>query len=387
VATSSPLEPWTGGGFSKLRFADGDTFSAGNRLFVDYNGRINPAWSVRAVADFVDDASGGADISEAYVQWRPVPDSKNQHQWRFGAFYPALSLENTDTAWMSPYTISFSAINTWLGEEIRPIGAEWSLRRRIGAPNSPHVIRFFASGFYGNDPAATLLFWRGWSLHDRQTRLNDRLSMPPFPAFGSGVERPQSVEPIAEIDSRPGYFAGIEWSFARLLRVQLARYDNRAEFDAFRDGQWGWKTHFDHLGLQYELPGGVGLIAQWMSGNTMWIAGARPDGSISGTGPIVSDNFDSSFVLLTRAFRDRHRVSVRFDQFSIDRPESASVPEPEDGDAITLAYRFTGMSRFTVAAEWLQIDSARDLWDRWYGLPHEQRERQFLVRMSYHLFR
>jgi hypothetical protein len=107
-------------------------------------------------------------LSEAFIDWRPIPTSSNQQQVRFGAFYPPFSLENTDLGWSSPFTYSYSAINTWLGEEVRPIGAEWSLRRRLGFAGSPHELRVFASAFYGNDPAGTFLFWRGWSLHDRQ---------------------------------------------------------------------------------------------------------------------------------------------------------------------------------------------------------------------------
>ena len=107
------------------------------------------------------------------MDWRPIPRSANQQQVRFGAFYPPFSLENGAHGWESPFTYSYSAINTWLGEEVRPLGAEWSLRRRLASTRNTQEVRVFASGFYGNDPAATLLFWRGWSLHDRQTRLND----------------------------------------------------------------------------------------------------------------------------------------------------------------------------------------------------------------------
>ncbi len=385
ASISADLAPWSSGGYGKLRYADDNSALTASRVFVDYHGRVGDSWTVRAIADYIDDESGGADLTEAYAQWRPVPKSRNQHQLRIGAFYPAMSLENTDPGWGSPYTISFSAINTWLGEEIRPIGAEWSMRRRIGAPNSPHQLRFFAAGFYGNDPAATLLFWRGWSLHDRQTRLNDKLQMPPFPAFGRPAPDPQTVEPIAELDSRPGYFAGVDWSFAQRLRVTMSRYDNRADINAFRDSQWGWRTKFDSFGLQYDLPGQFGLIAQWMGGDTLWIAGARPDGNIFGPGPAVLDYFDSHFVLLTKSWQNRHRVSLRSDRFSVTRPGSSSIAVADDGDALTLAYRFTGMSRLTVAAEWLQIDSARDYWSNWNGLPREQRERQFILRMSYKL--
>ena len=45
-----------------------------------------------------------------------------------GAFFPTISLENDDIGWTSPYTLSASAINTWIGEELRTIGTEGTLR-------------------------------------------------------------------------------------------------------------------------------------------------------------------------------------------------------------------------------------------------------------------
>ncbi len=194
---------------------------------------------------------------------------------RFGAFYPSFSLENGDRGWESPFTYSYSAINTWLGEEIRPIGAEWSLRRRLEGFRSNHELRAFAAGFYGNDPAGTLLFWRGWSLHDRQTRLDDELR---HSADADSRRTRSSCQPFAETDHRPGGYAGVEWRYARRALVQLARYDNRADPYSFSDGQWGWGTDFNHLAVQVSLPAEIGLVAQWMDGTTEWLTAALPNG-------------------------------------------------------------------------------------------------------------
>lgn len=59
----------------------------------------------------------------------------------------------------------------------------------------------------------TLLYWRGWALHDRQARLGDRLALPPAPQRRQGeivVVEPQTVEPIDEIDHEPGAYAGLK---------------------------------------------------------------------------------------------------------------------------------------------------------------------------------
>jgi hypothetical protein len=379
VSASTDLEPWTEGGFSRLRYAD-DGIEA-FRLFGEYHGRITPTLRARVLMDYVDDASGGVDFTEAVIDWRPIPRSRNQHQLRFGAFYPSFSLENGDRGWESPFTYSYSAINTWIGEEIRPFGAEWSLRRRLDGFRSNHEVRAFAAAFYGNDPAATLLFWRGWALHDRQSRFNDELSIPPRPF----TTEPQQLKPFREIDHRPGYYGGVEWRFARRALVQLARYDNRADPYAFSDGQWGWGTHFNHLAVQVSLPAGLGLVAQRMDGTTDWLSSALPNGTRLPDSQYVQDDFASRFVLLTRQFGAEHRVSLRYDTFSIERPAAVPVLHSDAGHAWTLSYRIEASERFSGGIEWLRVESRRDLLPLFYSTAPAQTEDQLRLEFSYRL--
>ena len=386
--SSTDLRAWPDGGLGKLRYADNGVEAT--RLFAEYHGRITPTLNARVIADYVDDGSSGLGITEAYMDWRPIPRSANQQQVRFGAFYPPLSLENGAHGWESPYTYSYSAINTWLGEEVRPLGAEWSMRRRLASTRNMQEVRVFASGFYGNDPAATLLFWRGWSLHDRQTRLNDKLSIPPSPIFGAyGAvigTRPQTVQPFTETDHRPGFYLGGEWRYARRALVQLARYDNRADPWSFAEGEWGWHTAFDHLAVQVGLPAEIGLMAQWMRGDTYWLAGASPTG-----GPImpwvqlVEDRFEAKYLLLTRKWHSAHRASLRYDRFAIERQNPAPRFTGDDGRAWTLSYRFEPNERFSGGVEWLEIQSERDLWPYFYAVPKDATERQLRLQFSVRL--
>jgi hypothetical protein len=383
VGASTSLTAWPDGGLSKLRYTEDGL--AVFRLFAEYRGRLTPTLQARVVADCVDDGDSGVDLTEAVIDWRPIPRTRNQQQVRFGAFYPAFSLENGDRGWQSPFTYSYSAINTWLGEEIRPIGAEWSLRRRLEGLGSAHELRVFASGFYGNDPAGTLLFWRGWALHDRQSRLNDKLDIPDVPVFtGPTVTglRPQYLEPFEETDHRPGAYAGIEWRYARRALVQWARYDNRADPYSFADGQWGWGTDFNHLAIQVSLPAEIGLVAQWMSGATDWVSGSRPDGTLSSRAVLVQDEFESQFLLLTRKFNGAHRVAVRYDTFSIVRPSVSPQLTADDGDAWTLSYRFERSARFSGGIEWLRVSSRRDIWPMFYGVPQQATEEQVRAQFS-----
>ena len=382
IDTSSTLSAWPGGGTGKLRYDGSDSFET-SRVTLDYSGRLRPELWARVIVDYVGDGDEGLNIAEAFLTWRPVPRSSNRHQLRVGAMYPPFSYENTATGWTSPYTISFSAINTWLGEEIRPVGVEWSMNRRVGDAGSPHRINIFAAAFYGNDPAATLLFWRGWSIHDRQTRFGDRLDMLPRPSLGGGPLQltAQTVAPFKELDSKPGFYAGIEWRFANRFRAHIGAWDNRADPFAFDDQQWGWDTRFLSAGLQAELPGDVGLIAQWMHGDTGWIARALQDGTIAGEATVVVDDYDSAFILLTRKFGTKHRASIRLETFTVDRPGSMFYPVSDDGDALTLAWRFSIRERFHTSLEWLQIDSARDVW-QYYGMPRSAREEMLRAQLT-----
>jgi hypothetical protein len=387
IAASSAMRAWPAGGLGKLRHAEHDDGAIATRLFAEYRGRLSPSWHATLVADYVDDGASGIDVVEAFFDWRPVTTSRNRHAVRVGAFYPPLSLENGGRGWQSPCTYAYSALNTWLGEEVRPVGAEWTLRRRLGERGAADL-RVFAAAFYGNDPAATLLFWRGWSLHDRQTRLGDVLSIPGQPVFGPqgavlGLV-PQNVEPVAEIDGRPGAYAGVEWRSGERLLVQVAYWDNRADPYAFRGGQWGWETAFSHVAIQVSLPLELGLVTQWMRGDTDWLSRAYADGSRGAASALVTDDFEARFALLTRLWRGVHRVTLRYDDFTIDREWSPASPAlvADRGRAVTLAYRYVHSASIAAGVEWLEIRSRRDLWPFFYGLPARAVERSLQLRLD-----
>jgi hypothetical protein len=384
TAASTPLRAWPESGFGKLRYDGRGTPWSTERLLLDYRARLADTLVAHAVLDYVDDASPGLGLTESYIEWRPVPSSRNIQRWRFGAFYPPMSLENGGPGWSAPLSTSSSAINTWLGEEIRAFGAEWSMHRRLFAAGSPHRIGFAAAAFYGNDPAGTLLFWRGWSVHDRQTRLSDTLPLPPRPEFSAagtvvGLE-PQTVRPFTETDHRPGFYATVEWRYARRVLLQLSAYDNRALPESFADGQWGWRTEFAQLAAQIALPGGFGVITQWLSGQTDWIVATTPTGLTTPASRLVSDRFDAAFVALTKRLSGTQRILLRYDDFSYVRPVQSPELRADDGDAWTVSYRIEPVSRLSIAAEWLVIRSSRDLWSAFYGLPANERERRLRLR-------
>jgi hypothetical protein len=384
-SASTPLGSWAAGGLGKLRYDDSDRTPNLSRFVGEYRRRITPTIWGDVVADWADDGTSGLGITEAYIDWRPIPKSRIRHRWRFGAFYPPFSLENTGLGWSSPWTISSSAINTWFGEEIRTFGAEWSMHRGIGPSGSPQEFGLFAASFYGNDPAGTLLFWRGWSLHDRQSRLGDRWMLPPVPLpsprgpVTGYVDNP--FEPFHEIDGRPGVYGGAEWRYAQRALVQAAVYDNRADPKRFSGGQWGWHTRFAHVAAQVSLPARFGLMTQWLGGKTAWRWGGLSDGTVLPNAVFAKDSFESWYLLLTRPVFMRHSVSLRYDHFKTWRPKEKDDFVSDDGDAWTAAYRYSRSPTLSFILEWLDVDSARVLWPV-YGLPNRAEEREVQLKVE-----
>ncbi len=361
---------WTEGSVGKLRHGD-DGFVM-NRMFVDYSGRLTDTLNAHVVLEAYDDDLGDAiDFTQAYVEWRPVPKSATRYRLKLGAFYPKISLENVDPAWSSPYTQNFSAINTWIAEEIRTFGAELSMSRRPVSLGGAHAFTLDVATFWGNDPAGSFLAWKGWSVHDRQTRFGDKLPLPPLPQIQPGMmfdDQDPYVEPFREIDGRAGYYATAEWRYGKQFLLRAGHYDNRANPEKEADGQYAWATKFSHAGLQTTLPGEIGLIAQWMIGSSQmgpWLNGAH----------VVDIEFDSQFALLTRSF-DRHRVSVRYDHFEVTQNDQTEEDNnPEKGHAWTLGYQFGLSKKVSLAAEWLSIKTHRCA-NVYYGLPQTVTETQ-----------
>ncbi len=340
---------WAEGSAGKLRYdSDSDGLML-SQAYADYSLRLADTLDMHTVALlYSDDIGSTVDFSEAYLEWRPMTLTENRYRLKLGAFYPRVSLENTGPGWSSPYTISSSATNTWIAEEFRTFGTEFSISRKPEFLGGSHTLSLQAAAFYLNDPAGTLLSWKGWS--DMQD---------PY------------LAPFREIDNRVGYYVNGEWVVGTRFLLRIMHYDNRADPESYEDGQFGWRTKFDHVGLQATLPGDVGLIAQWMEGSTVWgwyYQGVRA----------VDADFYSGFLLLTKSL-DRHRLSVRYDLFDVSENDTYPLDEnSEYGEAWTFAYQYRASDFATLAVEWLQIETYRDAWE-YFGLEDEKTESQLQI--------
>jgi hypothetical protein len=351
-------DSWVDGGLAKLRFDGEDEPLSLGAARVAYRARFTPTLSLRTAASAYADGPGSLlDLDEAYLELRPVPRSAWRLLARAGAFHAPLSLENTGIGWTSPYTLSYSSVNGWFGEELRTFGVEGQLTHAGAPAGSPHDLVLVAGLFRANDPAGALLAWRGWAIGDRPTRLFERLPLAPLPGFGpAGLFFVQEAfeEPFHEIDGRTGWYAGAQWDYLDRSRLRALRYDNRGDPAIARHGQWAWLTRFDHVGWHLRLRQGSEAIVQAVRGDT------EMDGF---EGPFVLADFGAAFVLLSHAW-DRHRVSLRYDDFWVhDRDHLAGDPNQEDGHAWTAAWFLepprAGWGRCRVGVEALRLLSSR----------------------------
>ena len=125
------------GGFGKL--LDGGRPEKDNASAVALEARLAVDWApalgwglfVHGVArqDAASDGlSAGSGLLEAFVERRF--ETTTGHQWTFraGQFFLPTSRENVGTLWTLPYTLTLSAMNSWIAEEIRPIGVDAAIQ-------------------------------------------------------------------------------------------------------------------------------------------------------------------------------------------------------------------------------------------------------------------
>lgn len=326
---------WLEGGFDRARFGDDDSALVWGSGLLEIDARLASTLTGRVTLAGYDGVDQAVDFTEAFLEFSPVPRSAWRLAARGGVFYPPLSLENTAVGWTSPYTLSFSVVDTWIGEELRTLGVQVEATHMGRFTGSAHDWTLVAAAVRANDPLGALISWRGFAVHDRQTRVNDRLPFADLPAFAdTGSFPPQEPyeEPFTEIDGRTGYYAGVQWDARDRSRLRLLHYDNLADPALLEGGQWSWHTRFDHLGWQLALPGESDLLLQAVHGDTLMYGY---------TAPLVYAHFSAGYLLWSRAWGP-HRVSARGDLWSVsDDDTTPDDPNQEHGHALTAAYFYS----------------------------------------------
>jgi len=340
---------WADGGLGKTRFGGGGTAATCMQAGLVLNAQLTP--SLLAIADIQYQTTDKNAFSalEAYLRWRPVSTTPLRGSIKVGEFFPPVSLENDAIGWTSPWTLTPSAINSWIGEEFRTIGAEGRIEWR-GAANT---FEGYVALFGVNDPAGELLAARGWSLSDLTSGVGSRVREPDVYAIDTGVTVPLRFNPFLENDDRPGWYAGGRWKANGIGGISILRYDNEADPSSHSGGSspvFSWRTEFWSLGVEADL-GDIVLLGQAMTGSTDIV----PSPFFS-----TSTDFRAAYVLAGWN-HGAWRPAIRFDAFSTEQlPRRIDDRVREHGHAITAALNWRPREWVRVTGEALHVSSTRN---------------------------
>jgi hypothetical protein len=370
---------WLDGGFGKLRAgSDGDLHMRPRLGNGDLVWQPQFTWSLSAIV--VGSIQGGermqAGLSQAYLSFRPMRSGRGtSFSGRAGLMWPPVSLEHAGADWHVADSITPSAINSWIGEEVKPVAAEGTLATDIG----PSKLRFTAALFAANDTSATLLTFRGWALHDRTTLAFNRWPLPPIDGDMGATQAP-FTHPLADLHGgfahRPGYYAKLALAPPLPFRIELFRYDNLAKPTVVNDDlEWGWRTKFDDVGLVADLGGGAELKAQALQGRT------HMGYAIEGT-RWVDNRFRSAFALVTRPLGPIH-IAARAEAFDThNRGSMVDSDYDETGWSAMVAAK-REWAHFTGLIELLHVSSLREDRDD-VGLAPRQRQTELQAELRMH---
>lgn len=241
------------------------------------------------------------------------------------------SLEHKGAAWTSPYTLTPSALNTWLWEEPRIVGLEGETWRALG--EFARIDLVGALG-WGPDELGWLLAERGFVLSDFLSGVNSELPVP----TGSKESRV-----FRERDGRPALYAAVRIRDAwQVGELRLGYFDNLGD----QSEKGTWETRFGTAGVLLQPWSKLDVGFQYMIG-TIATEVNRWDSHFYAWYPLAS-------------FRHRgHRVTVRYDSFDVDDDEDAAPFSGENGQAVTVAYLFEFRLRHRVGVEYVHVDSER----------------------------
>jgi hypothetical protein len=341
------------GGYGKARY--GGTADGGYRVrlqvdeaALEWKPRLNWAWS--AVVDVA--AQSGqdrpVDLVQAYALFRPVPHSDTRFQARFGLFYPPISLEHDAPVWGLTDTITPSAINSWVGEEVKVVGAEGQVSHDFGEQQ----VSLTAGVFGFDDTSGTLLTYRGWALHDLKSTARGAFPLPTLSPFAAGVQDDETYSQL-EIDHRAGYYVRAEWRPTDAFAAHVFHYDNRGDMVGVTpDLQWAWATQFTEVGASLDVDARTRVLAQAVTGRTRM-------GYPTGQGLFADVSFHAAYALVSRQV-GHGALTGRIDGFdAVDHSLVGLDNNDEHGWALTGAWRLELSKHADLRFEALKVWSSR----------------------------
>ena len=379
-ATGPPS--WLEGGFGRLEAGgDRDELTGLAHLGVD----VHPTnWlDLHASGVVRRDARGeDAGLVEAYADVRKEI-AFDEIRLRGGFFFLPTSKENKDDNWASPYTIHFSALNSWIGEEVRPLGLDLQYRH---TRDNGHTITGGATAFRANDTMGTLLAWRGWSVGDRLSTYGEVLPLPPLGSLERDgpfwKQRDEGTTPFtADLDGHTGFSARVRYGVPQRGNIQYTYLDNAGDRALYPpdslNGEYSWETRFHLIGVEIGNPDDLVVAAESMLGETYM--GVRP----LPTSSFVEANFWATYLLVSKK-RGRNRWTARYELFSAEDEDLSLLGEDNDesGKSWTLAWMVDLTSAIRGAVEFTQISGNREAAQQ-YGFDPSTTGRSLTVEARY----
>jgi hypothetical protein len=344
---------WTDAGFGKGRFGGTDDLDWKLRPVLTeaeliWQPRFSWSLSGTVVAAAQHEQQNAVDLIEAFLSFKPLPHGGTHLSGRAGLMWPQISLEHEGAGWQVADMITPSAINSWIGEEVKVVGVEATVAQDIGANQVSGTIGIF--GF--NDTAGTLLSFRGWALHDLKATAFGKQQLPELDPIWEYAQAPRT-KPLLELDDRPGFYGRVAFRMAAPITLSLFYYQNRGVPEAVTPTlQWGWDTRFWNLGARIDLSEDTKILAQALTGTTEM-------GFEHGGLYWVETRYRSAYLRLSHRTGDV-TLSGRFDWFNTrERGTWMDPGESEDGWAGTIAADWNITTHIDLLGEILHLDSDR----------------------------
>lgn len=349
---------WLNGGFG--RYGNGakpESGSVGYEGNFEYRYQQSKTFQFRTFIQAQSHISTGSrssslrDLGIVELELRYTKDLSFHHQLSFnlGQFFLPTSLENTKRFWDSPYTINFSSLNSWIGEEFRPLGI--SAQHRYHLDNGSRLSSAVTL-FGGNDSMGALLAYRGWSYGRLRTSYGDVLSLPKTqPLSDTGMfsaQRDDGTKPFGkDLDHRPGYALRLNYLSDRLA-INAAWVDNRGDTELHR-GEYAWRTRFALLGASWFATPEIELLFEATQGD-----------STMGAGPGVAIDFYSAYAMSSYR-HDEYRFTYRYDIFGTSDTDPVDQENNDFGRSHTLAIFWLPPNQaFSIGGEVMCLTSDRD---------------------------
>jgi hypothetical protein len=341
VSPDQDEKSWLDGGLGLFRYgaSQPDPNFRFAEAFAEVRLNLGDSFHVVASARGDSKTRSRVDALEAYVSYTPMSDGDWRWSAKAGAFFPPLSLENTDLGWTSPYTLTPSAIDSWIGDELRTIGVEATIAYQTGFGS----ISVVGAAFQYNDPAGVLIADRGWSLDDRPTGLFEKVRIPNATVLLFGGTPPARTPMFWEIDNRVGWYAGLGASFRGIGKLSVYRYDNEADPFKDYDEVYAWHTRFWSVGWETHA-GAFSILAQVMRGDTVIFTSRT--------------NFSSAYALIADDIDADWRIAARAEIFRTDGGYDS--PMSEHGGALTGALNWMPRHWLRLTGEAIWQTSVRE---------------------------